>query len=65
MLTSLTPEFFERFALLFTATLVLVFMATTAADALVVRLQRNRAARRQVTPPQGPAPQPRIPAGRF
>ena len=58
--TSLTPEFWERFAVLLVAAMGVTFALTAAMDALALRVAR-RCARRGVeqTPSRPVAPAPR------
>ncbi|WP_329530921.1 hypothetical protein OG568_08375 [Streptomyces sp. NBC_01450] len=51
--TSLTPEFWERFAMLLVLAAGLTYVLAAAFDDLVVRLLRRRAHR---TPPRTPQP---------
>jgi hypothetical protein len=55
--TSLTPEFWERFAVLLVVAMGVTFVLTAALDALAVRAQRRRV---RVAPP---APRPSRPSG--
>ena len=54
--TSLTPEFWERFALLLVAAMAATFVLTAAFDALAVRLLRRRAPRPPAQSPHRSAP---------
>ncbi|WP_405653298.1 hypothetical protein [Streptomyces sp. NBC_00019] len=58
--TSLTPEFWERFAVLLVAAMGVTFALTAAMDALALRVAR-RCARRAVeqAPPRTATPVPR------
>ncbi|MGW2717742.1 hypothetical protein [Streptomyces sp. NPDC001492] len=48
--TSLTPEFWRQFAVLLVIAMAVTFVLSAALDALVLRAQQRRAARR----PSGP-----------
>ncbi|WP_405910433.1 MULTISPECIES: hypothetical protein [unclassified Streptomyces] len=47
--TSLTPEFWERFAVLLVAAMGVTFVLTATLDALAVRVLRRRADRSRAT----------------
>ncbi|KUL24594.1 hypothetical protein [Streptomyces regalis] len=52
--TSLTPEFWERFAVLLVAAMGVTFVLTAVFDALAVRLLRRRVQRPSAQAPSRP-----------
>ncbi|UUU26075.1 hypothetical protein [Streptomyces sp. DSM 40750] len=57
MRTTLTPEFYQLFAVLLIAAMAVTFVVAAVADAVLVRLLRRLPARRQPDPgtvPNGP-----------
>ncbi|WP_432138406.1 MULTISPECIES: hypothetical protein [unclassified Streptomyces] len=68
--TSLTPEFWERLAVLLLAATGVTFVLTAVLDALALRVARRRAAQLPPTPPpplpdaRAPRPHPRAPSDR-
>ncbi|MER5450168.1 hypothetical protein ABT052_14615 [Streptomyces sp. NPDC002766] len=59
--TTLTPEFWERFAVLLVAAMAVTFVLTALFDTLVVRLTNRRGHR----PPTPPAEAPHRPTPRH
>ncbi|MET7479309.1 hypothetical protein ABZT17_33790 [Streptomyces sp. NPDC005648] len=60
--TTLTPEFWGRFAVLLVAAMAVTFVLVTLFDALLVRLTHHRGHRPPMPPPRAPMG-PNVPHG--